>query len=161
MLILILTNVLKVESGDHGKQLIIQVIKHLRIVFKEIEIDHVSDWVVEFPADISIDCGTTVPDFGEPEIFFETCEMIAVSYEDVVYNSVPGACYKIVRNWEVINWCVVGSNIDQEVIEKPENELGLSFPACDLDKMETVTIGLLGIVGTMYTCRMRMRLLNQ
>ncbi|MEZ4954536.1 MAG: T9SS type A sorting domain-containing protein [Saprospiraceae bacterium] len=96
-------------------------------------IDHVSDWVVEFPADISVECGTTVPEFGEPEIFYETCEMIAVSYEDVVYTSVPDACFKIVRNWSIINWCVVGSHIDQEVVEKPESELGLSFPSCDLD----------------------------
>ncbi|MEO1261942.1 MAG: T9SS type A sorting domain-containing protein [Bacteroidota bacterium] len=100
---------------------------------QDIFIDHVSDWVVEFPADISIDCGTTVPDFGEPEVFYETCEMIAVSYEDVLFTAVPDACFKIVRHWAIINWCVVGDHIDQEVIEAPESELGLSFPACDLD----------------------------
>lgn len=96
-------------------------------------VDHVSDWVVEFPADISVECGTTVPDFGEPEIFYESCEMIAVSYEDVIYNTVVDACFKIVRDWSIINWCVVGDHIDQEVVEQPENELGLNFPACDLD----------------------------
>lgn len=96
-------------------------------------VDHVSDWIVEFPADITVNCGNTVPDFGEPEIFNETCELVAVSYDDVIYNVVPDACYKIQRTWTVINWCVVGGNIDQEVVETPENALGLPFPACDLD----------------------------
>ncbi|MBI5914869.1 MAG: T9SS type A sorting domain-containing protein [Bacteroidetes bacterium] len=99
-------------------------------------VDHVSDWVVEFPADITVNCGTTPPDFGEPEIFYETCELIAASYDDVLYTVVPDACYKIVRTWTIINWCVVGTNpglIDQEVAEQPENALGLPFPQCDVD----------------------------
>ena len=110
-------------SGNNGTQTCSQT------VF----VDHVSDWVVEFPADITVNCGNTVPSFGEPEIFFETCELVAVSYDDVIYNVVPDACYKIQRTWTVINWCVVGGNIDQEVVETPENALGLPFPACDLD----------------------------
>ena len=110
-------------SGNTGNENCIQTIF----------VDHVSDWVVEFPADKLIDCGADVPDFGEPEIFFETCEMIAVSYEDTYFNSVPDACFKIVRDWSIINWCVVGGNIDQEVDEDPENGLGLPFPLCDLD----------------------------
>ena len=96
-------------------------------------IDQVSDWVVEFPADITVNCGNDVPDFGEPKIFFETCELVAVSYTDQVFTVVPDACYKISRKWTVINWCVIGSSIDQEVVETPENALGLPFPACDLD----------------------------
>jgi HYR domain/Cohesin domain len=98
-----------------------------------INIDHVSDWVVEFPADVTINCGTNAPNFGEPEIFYETCELVAVTYDDEILNVVPDACYKIVRTWTLINWCVVGSEVDQEVIEQPENQLGLAFPACDLD----------------------------
>lgn len=96
-------------------------------------VDHVSDWVVEFPADITVECGSTVPDFGEPEIFFETCELVAVSYDDEVFTTVPDACYKILRSWTIINWCVVGDAIDEEVVEQPESQLGLPFPACDLD----------------------------
>lgn len=99
-------------------------------------IDHVSDWVVEFPVDLTVTCGNDVPDFGEPEIFYETCELVAISYEDEVFNVVPDACYKILRTWTIINWCVVGTNpglIDEEVVEQPENQLGLPFPQCDLD----------------------------
>jgi len=96
-------------------------------------VDHVSDWVVSFPVDITVNCGTDVPDFGEPEIFFETCELVAVSYVDEVFNVVPDACYKILRTWSVINWCTIGDDIDEEFVEAPENGLCLPFPACDLD----------------------------
>jgi hypothetical protein len=98
-------------------------------------VDHVSDWVVEFPADITVNCGTTVPDFGEPEIFFETCELVGVSHNDVLYTVVPDACYKIQRTWTVINWCVVGASIDQEVVESSERAFQIAFPLepCDFD----------------------------
>ncbi len=95
-------------------------------------VDHVSDWAVQFPADITVNCGSSVPDFGEPKIFYENCELVAISHDDKVYV-VNDACYKIVRDWTVINWCVVGANVDQEVVEQPENALGLPFPQCDVD----------------------------
>ncbi len=98
-----------------------------------INVDHVSNWVVEFPADVLVNCGTTVPDFGEPKIYFETCELAAVSFEDEYFNVVPDACYKILRTWTIINWCVVGADIDEEVLEQPESQMGLPFPQCDLD----------------------------
>jgi hypothetical protein len=101
-----------------------------------IAIDHVSDWAVQFPADLTVNCGTTPPDFGEPTLFYETCELVAISYDDELFTVLVDACYKIVRTWTVINWCVVGTNpgiVDQEVEEQPENQLGLPFPQCDID----------------------------
>jgi hypothetical protein len=100
---------------------------------QNIFVDHVSDWVVEFPADTTFNCGNMAPAFGEPEIFFKTCEMIATSYQDEVFTVVPDACYKVVRTWEIINWCAVGNKVNQEVTEVPEDQLGLPYPACDLD----------------------------
>jgi hypothetical protein len=96
-------------------------------------VNHVSDWVVEFPADLTAVCGDDEPEFGEPELFFETCELIAVSFEDTYYNVVPDACYKIARKWTVINWCVVGDNVDQEVIEIPESQMPFAFRDLDGD----------------------------
>ncbi len=94
-----------------------------------ITVVHQSDWVVEFPEDKFAVCqqNGNLPDFGEPEIINETCELIAVSYEDQVYTAVPDACYKIVRTWTVINWCVVGAEVDQETIEASELELNLDL----------------------------------
>ncbi|MBR9920155.1 MAG: T9SS type A sorting domain-containing protein [Bacteroidetes bacterium] len=70
-------------------------------------VEHVSDWVVEFPADILVECTDgQLPDFGEPEIYFDECELIGVSFEDQYFYVVPDACYKIVRTWTAINWCI-------------------------------------------------------
>jgi hypothetical protein len=42
-------------------------------------VEHVSDWVVEFPADITAECvDGSLPDFGEPEVFFDECELIGL-----------------------------------------------------------------------------------
>jgi hypothetical protein len=72
-----------------------------------IQVTHVSDWVVEFPADVTAECiDGQLPDTGEPEIFFDECELIGVSHEDQMFTVVPDACYKIVRTWNVINWCI-------------------------------------------------------
>ncbi|RMG80288.1 MAG: HYR domain-containing protein, partial [Bacteroidetes bacterium] len=98
-----------------------------------IRVHHVSDWVVEFPADETLVCGDSVPAFKDPVISGDNCELIAVSYEDILFNVVPDACYKISRTWTIINWCVVGDDVDQEVTEVPESQLGLPFPLCDLD----------------------------
>jgi hypothetical protein len=98
-----------------------------------IRVNHVSDWVVEFPQDETAVCTDIDLQFPVPVISSESCELIAVSYEDTQFNVVTDACYKIARQWTIINWCVVGDNIDEEVVEVPENQLGLPFPACDLD----------------------------
>jgi hypothetical protein len=82
-----------------------------------ITITQVSDWCVEFPEDINGVCNEADPSFGTPEIFFETCELIAISFEDQVFDVVADACFKIVRQWTVINWCTVGDNIDQQIVE--------------------------------------------
>ncbi|MBK6620369.1 MAG: T9SS type A sorting domain-containing protein [Saprospirales bacterium] len=72
-----------------------------------ITVTHVSNWVVEFPADFTGECvDGQLPDTGEPEIFHDECELIGVSHEDQLFTVVPDACYKIVRTWTVINWCI-------------------------------------------------------
>ena len=72
-----------------------------------ITVEHVSDWVVEFPDDIDAVCTDgELPEFGEPAIFHDECELIGVSYEDAYFYVVPDACYKIERTWTAINWCI-------------------------------------------------------
>ncbi len=98
-----------------------------------ISVDHVSDFAVSFPADLTINCGQALPDFGEPTIFRETCELIAITHDDGPFEVVPGACYKVVRTWQVVNWCVQGTSLDQEVVEVPESALGGPISQCDVD----------------------------
>ena len=88
-----------------------------------INVEHTSDWMVSFPADVTIVCGDSLPETGEPEIFFDDCELVAISYSDELFTVVPDACFKIARNWVVINWCIVGNPIEDLVIESSESQL--------------------------------------
>jgi hypothetical protein len=105
---------------------------------QRIFVDHVSDFVVEFPEDRTVQCTLGMDPqiaFGLPEIFYETCELVAVSHHDSYFDDISGACYKVVRKWTVINWCVTGANVDQEVVESSEREFQVAFPLepCDMD----------------------------
>ena len=95
-----------------------------------ITVNHNSDWSVEFDEDVNLTCGATTATvetaFGTPEIFGETCEMIATSFQDETFTQVQDACFKVVRTWKVINWCVVGDEIDQEANAIELSELDLN-----------------------------------
>ena len=74
---------------------------------QRINISHVSDFTVQFPADVTLNsCSVDSDQFGEPIIGLEDCELIAISHEDEEFELVQGACSKIVRTWTVINWCI-------------------------------------------------------
>ena len=91
-----------------------------------ISVEHVSNWVVEFPQNITAECSDgQLPPFGEPEIFFDECELVGTSYEDQIFNVANGACYLIVRTWTVINWCLYddyGYNAFTELTEIQANQ---------------------------------------
>jgi len=40
-----------------------------------------------------------------PTIFDDNCSLIGVTYEDTRFDFVEGACYKILREWTIIDWC--------------------------------------------------------
>jgi HYR domain len=101
--------------------------------FQNIQVVQVSDFVVEFPADITVTCGQAPAEFGEPALTGNGCENLAVWHTDQTFTVIPDACYKIKRTWYVANLCVIGDSLDQEVVELPESQLGLPFPDCDLD----------------------------
>jgi hypothetical protein len=86
-----------------------------------ITVEHRSDWIVTFPEDKTVNCGETIPSLGEPIVFAESCELLAVSWQDAVFTIVPDACFKIERTWAIINWCdYSGQN---PVPESPESVL--------------------------------------
>ena len=91
-----------------------------------ISVYHVSDWNVSFPADfdqpINADCDYDEIDFGAPVISDDACEMIAVSYTDTQFD-VPGqdACFKIFRDWTVINWCTYDNDDNDELVATQSN----------------------------------------
>ncbi len=46
------------------------------------------------------------PGFDKPIIERRSCNLFAVAYTDQVFDIAKPACYKILRTWEVIDWCV-------------------------------------------------------
>ena len=91
-----------------------------------ITINHVSTGVYPSPGDLTADCvDGQLPDFGEPTVSGDNCELIAISHTDTQYDVVPDACYKIVREWEAINWCTYPDEAAQtgtQVIKVTDSE---------------------------------------
>jgi surface protein len=94
-----------------------------------IDIYHVSDWSILFPGDVIGNCNNgQLPDFGEPIITGEDCEMIAISYADTEIDQSPNACFEIIRAWESINWCTYPNEpaqIDTQFISITDTEAPL------------------------------------
>ncbi|MEP7269165.1 MAG: hypothetical protein ABI844_16210, partial [Saprospiraceae bacterium] len=93
---------------------------------------HRSDFEVMFPADLVTNCdadGGASPDVtGRPMIMDDECELVGVNYEDVRYDIVPDACYKIIRTWKLIDWCKYDPNIHRRF---PDVILDDRFSASD------------------------------
>ncbi len=57
------------------------------------------------------DADTDPSNTGEPDLSHDdACSMVASTYSDRVFNVVEGACYKILRDWTVIDWCNYNDN---------------------------------------------------
>ena len=100
---------------------------HEIICQQNIVVSHLSDWVVEFPADETLDCSEVLISVNEPIIFSQTCEIIATSFEDFHLSSDSSACFAILRNWMVINWCIVNDDFSNNVAEDAETLLNIDL----------------------------------
>lgn len=65
-----------------------------------------------WPEDVSLyECGasTDIEDLPEafqgPIINFSGCGTVALNHTDALFNTVPGACFKVLRTWTIIDWC--------------------------------------------------------
>ena len=66
---------------------------------------------VIWPCDVLItDCPDDFTNTGEPQIFADACSLIGVTYEDTRFEISDGACYKILREWKIIDWCQYNSS---------------------------------------------------
>lgn len=67
------------------------------------------DWPDDF---LGLECalGTDPEDldypYNAPVIDEDECDLIGITYEDLVFPIVDGACFKILRTWKVIDWCL-------------------------------------------------------
>jgi hypothetical protein len=82
---------------------------------------HSSQDGVEWPADVELStCGAGLlpedlegvvnPNDVRPQIFEDGCDLVGVTYEDVVLPIQPDACVKVIRNWKVYDWCTFDAN---------------------------------------------------
>jgi len=67
-----------------------------------VTITHVSDFIVQFPADQEFE-NCELGDINGPIVTDDECENIGISVEDRVFVQVDDACYKIERTYTVIN----------------------------------------------------------
>lgn len=69
---------------------------------------------VSFPADYSSSvCGTISTDpsvAGMPVITGDDCESVVFTHTDNVFDIAAPACYTILRNWVVVDWCTYVPN---------------------------------------------------
>ena len=76
--------------------------------FQNIRVDYRPGWSITFPADTVLNCGTT--DVGNiPEMSLTinrgTCDQIGWEVKDQIFETTDGSCFKILREWQVINGC--------------------------------------------------------
>lgn len=65
---------------------------------------------VIWPCDVLLTtCPEDLGNTGEPTIFDDACSLVGVTYEDTRFDFVDGACFKILREWAVIDWCQYNS----------------------------------------------------
>ena len=66
---------------------------------------------VIWPCDVTLtSCEQDLGDTGEPIILNDGCSIIGISSEDHRFDFVDGVCYKIIREWKVLDWCQYDQN---------------------------------------------------
>ncbi len=93
--------------------------------YQNITINYRPGWSFTFPADTTLQCGTT--DVGNiPEMLLDvdrgTCDQIGWEVKDQVFETTDGSCFKVLREWSVINACQ-HSNV-QEPFQLPRDQFG-------------------------------------
>ncbi len=69
-----------------------------------------SDFEVVFPEDQIVECtevtGIDPEETGRPVVEDDDCELIGINYVDERFEITEEGCYKILRTWTIIDWCV-------------------------------------------------------
>ena len=75
---------------------------------QNITINYRPNWSFTFPPDTTLECGTTnVGNIPEMPLIVNrgTCDQIGWEVKDEVFETEDGACFKVLRQWSVINGC--------------------------------------------------------
>lgn len=84
-----------------------------------IVVNYVQNYNIRFPDDVITSVESPTGFYGEPTTSNVECELIGISYEDVVFANQPDCDYKIERTWTVINWCTYDPLLSALTIPNP------------------------------------------
>ncbi len=78
-----------------------------------INFDPLDNFRIDWPDDYhGLECSEgTDPDelpypYNRPLFDEDHCDLVGVTYDDVVFPFVNGVCFKILRTWKIIEWCL-------------------------------------------------------
>ena len=97
---------------------------------QRIVVTYEEDYYVRFPDDRILTTCDGSGQYGAPVVFGEECEFQAVSFEDDTFTVVPDACFKIERQWKIINWCTFDPNCELMHIPNPNPNATANSDAC-------------------------------
>lgn len=83
------------------------------VCIQQIVLEDRTPFSIIFPSDTSLLSCTTGYEpalTGRPQFINEDCEQLYVAHEDAIFDYGFPACYKIIRTWEVIEWCTYDPN---------------------------------------------------
>ncbi len=72
---------------------------------QSIVVEHVSNFVAQFPPDASICVAPAAANLTPPTLSMVNCEALAPSFTDMVVPSGLPGCYTVLRHWTIINSC--------------------------------------------------------
>lgn len=87
---------------------------------QRVVVNYMQNYFIKFPDDTLVSACNATGVYGKPIIFGEDCELMDVSYEDEIFGVFwPDACFRIERNWAVINWCTYNPNLPRTYVPNP------------------------------------------
>lgn len=84
-----------------------------------VEIVDRSNYMIRFPKDASASCG--LPEIDTIQTIELGCDLLAVNVVDEFFSASQDECYKILRTYQVINWCEYDGESDPVVIGRDED----------------------------------------
>lgn len=72
---------------------------------QSIVVQHVSNFVTQFPQDTSLCIALVLADLPDPTISMVICEQLSTSFNDMIVPSGSPGCYTVNREWVIINSC--------------------------------------------------------
>ena len=87
-----------------------------RACTQQITLQAVSTAIVAFPGNTSVAaCGsaaaTDPATTGQPIVIGESCYPLSITYTDEVFQTAPPSCFRILRKWKAIDFCIYDPNV--------------------------------------------------